>query len=208
MKRNTDRFTFDIRKTETLYQGFNRMDKLSIEHQRFDGGRQKIERELLRRLEAVCLLLVDFKADRFVLIEQFRCGAMNTANPWLVELVAGMIDKDESPEQVAIREAQEEAGVEVGQLEFICRYLPSPGGTDECIHLYAGEVDSASASGVHGLDEEGEDIRVLTPTFSEAFAWLEQGVINNAASIIALQWFALHKDRLRENWRSNEAGLA
>ncbi|TXR51419.1 NUDIX domain-containing protein [Reinekea thalattae] len=202
MKRNTDLFKFDIKHSEPLYQGFNQMDKLTITHQRFDGGELTIERELLKRTEAVCLLLVDFNADSFVMIEQFRCGALREANPWLIELVAGMIDTDESPEQVARREAQEEAGVEVGRMEFICRYLPSPGGTNERIHLYVGEVDSRCASGVHGLDYEGEDIQVLTPSFDEGLQWLEQGVINNAASVIALQWFALNQATLRQKWQT------
>ena len=200
MKRDTDAFSFAIDQQTPLYQGFYKMDQLTLRHQRFDGGEQRIKRELMKRHDAVCVLLVDFTNEKLVLVEQFRVGALQESNPWLIELVAGLIDKNEQPEDVARREALEEAGVTIGRMEFIRRYLPSPGGTDECIHLYVGEVDSNTAHGLHGLEEEGEDIRVLTPTLAEAYAWLESGQINNAASIIALQWLQLHASKLKEKW--------
>jgi ADP-ribose pyrophosphatase len=85
-------------------------------------------------------------------------------------------------------------------MEFITKYFPSPGGTNEWIYLYVAEVDSCKALGIHGLPEEGEDIRVLTPTIEEGLSWLAQGRINNAASIIACQWLQLNIDRLRQTW--------
>ncbi|TCS41162.1 NUDIX domain-containing protein [Reinekea marinisedimentorum] len=200
MKRDTDSFQFQIDQDKPLYSGFYSMKHLTVSHQRYDGSHLTIERELMDRHDAVCLLLVDVKADKFVFIEQFRVGALRESNPWLIEMVAGLIDKDEKPDEVARREAVEEAGVDVGRLEFICKYLPSPGGTNERVFLYVGEVDSSTASGVHGLDEEGEDIRVHTPSITEAYQWLEDGQIINAASIIALQWFQLHESRLRAQW--------
>lgn len=200
MQRDTDNFEHKILASESLYKGFYQMNKLSIAHQRFEGGEQRIERELLNRPNAVCVLLVDLAADKFVFVEQFRVGAMHTPNPWLIELVAGLIDKDETPEEVGRREAMEEAGVELGRMEFITKYFPSPGGTNEWIYLYVAEVDSQQASGIHGLAEEGEDIRVLTPSIDEGLCWLAEGRINNAASIIACQWLQLNLDRLRLTW--------
>ncbi len=200
MQRETDTFHYVIEQEKPLYKGFYKMKQLTVTHQCFAGKPLTIERELMVRHDAVCLLLVDFKENKCVFVEQFRVGALSEGNPWLVEMVAGLIDKDELPEQVARREALEEAGVEVGRMEFISRYLPSPGGSNECLHLYVGEVDSNTAAGVHGLDEEGEDIRVLTPTFAQAYQWLEQGVIINAASIIALQWLKLNQARLKAQW--------
>jgi ADP-ribose pyrophosphatase len=152
------------------------------------------------RHDAVCVLLVDFTQREVVFIEQFRVGALREANPWLLELVAGLIDKDEQPEEVARREALEEAGVSIARMEPITRYLPSPGGTSERIHLYVGEVDATKAHGIHGLDEEGEDIRVLTTPFETAYQWVKEGKVNNAASIIALQWLQLNETSLSERW--------
>ena len=143
----------------------------------------------------------DPQRDCVVLIEQFRIGALDkSANPWLIELVAGLIDKDEQPEEVARREAVEEAGLELAELWPLTQYYPSPGGSDERVHLYVGRCDSLGAGGVHGLEEEGEDIRVLVWSLDEALAALDDGRIDNAASIIALQWLALNRDKVRERW--------
>jgi len=200
MKRDTDKFSVKIDNHKNLYNGFYKMDHLTISHQRFNGGNLTIQRELMNRLDAVCILLVDFTVNKTVLIEQFRVGALNEKNPWLIEMVAGLIDKDEEPEEVARREAKEEAGVSVGRVEFINRYLPSPGGTNECIYLYAGEVDSSTASGIHGLEHEGEDIRATAIPLKQAYEWVKNGTINNAAGIIALQWLQLNEQHLKDKW--------
>jgi ADP-ribose pyrophosphatase len=200
MKRDSATFHFSIDQQHLLYQGFYKMDLLTITHQRFDGRELTIQREVLERHDAVCVLLVDFSLREIVFVEQFRVGALREPNPWLLELVAGLIDKDEQPEEVARREAQEEAGVGVGRMEFITRYLPSPGGTTERIFLYVGEVDASKAQGIHGLDEEGEDIRVTTTSFDTAFQWVRDGKVNNAASIIALQWLQINQQSLEERW--------
>lgn len=88
----------------------------------------ELSRELFVRHDAVCVLPYDPQRDRVVLIEQFRVGALGKVdNPWLIELVAGLIDKDEAPDEVARREAVEEAGLELADLWPVTRYFPSPG---------------------------------------------------------------------------------
>jgi ADP-ribose pyrophosphatase len=139
--------------------------------------------------------------DKVVLLEQFRPGAiLEDQSPWLLELVAGMNDEGETPEGVARREAIEEANLELGELEKICEYLVSPGGTTEKVYLYCARVSVQGVGGVHGLAEESEDIKVHTVPFSEAFKLVETGVINNAPAIMAMQWLALHRERLRNQW--------
>lgn len=197
----TEQLKFNVDHEQTLHQGFYRMVELTVTHDKFDGGQLTIKREVMDRHDAVVLMLIDLATESLVFIEQFRVGALKEPNPWLIEMVAGLIDKDESPEDVARREASEEAGVGVGRLEKICRYLPSPGGTNECVHLYVGEVDSTKASGVHGLAQEGEDIRVVTVGLEKAFTWLEEGTINNAAGVIGLQWLQLNLESLKQRWQ-------
>lgn len=102
---------------------------------------------------------------------------------------------------VAHREGREEADLDFLVLEPVCRYLPSPGGTSEYISLFCGCVHAPEAGGLHGLEEEHEDIRVHVYTFDQAFELLQQGDIDNAASIIALQWLALNRATLAERWR-------
>lgn len=193
----------EILQREHCFQGFYRLDRLHLRHRQFDGSMgAPISRELFVRHDAVCVLPYDPVLDQVVLIEQFRVGVLGKAeNPWLLELVAGLIDKDEQPEEVAHREAMEEAGLELGELWPVMRYFPSPGGSDEYVHLYVGRCDSRHAGGVFGLAEEGEDIRVHVWSCEQALAAVAAGRIDNAASIIALQWLALNRERVREAWR-------
>ena len=199
MNRDND---VEIVEREACFRGFYQLERLHLRHRLFAGGMGKvISRELFVRHDAVCVLPYDPQRDCVVLIEQFRVGALDKSlNPWLIELVAGLIDKDEQPEQVARREAVEEAGLELAELWPLTQYYPSPGGSDERVHLYVGRCDSRGAGGVHGLEEEGEDIRVLVWSLDDALAAVENGRIDNAASIIALQWLALNRAKLRERW--------
>ena len=192
----------EVVEREACFRGFYQLDRLHLRHRLFAGGMGKlINRELFVRHDAVCVLPYDPQRDCVVLIEQFRVGALDkSVNPWLIELVAGLIDKDEQPEEVARREAVEEAGLELAELWPLTQYYPSPGGSDERVHLYVARCDSRGAGGVHGLEEEGEDIRVLVWSLDEALAALDDGRIDNAASIIALQWLALNRDKVRERW--------
>ncbi len=188
---------------EPCFSGFYRLDRLQLRHRLFDGGMGRpISRELFVRHDAVCVLPYDPQCETVVLIEQFRVGALDKCdNPWLLELVAGLIDKDEQPEEVARREAVEEAGLELGELWPVTTYYPSPGGSTEKVHLYIGRCDSRHAGGVFGLAEEGEDIRVHVWSVEQALEAVDAGRIDNAASIIALQWLALNRAKVQEAWR-------
>ncbi|WP_043310383.1 NUDIX domain-containing protein [Pseudomonas sp. ML96] len=192
----------EVIQREICFKGFYRLDRLHLRHRQFAGGMgPQLSRELFVRHDAVCVLPYDPQRDTVVLLEQFRVGAMEkSANPWLLELVAGLIDKDEQPEEVAHREAEEEADLKLGALWPITQYYPSPGGSDELVHLYVGRCDSEGVGGVHGLAEEGEDIRVHVWPLEDALQAVKDGRINNAASIIALQWLALNRAEVRGLW--------
>ncbi|MBS8241239.1 NUDIX domain-containing protein [Marinobacter lipolyticus] len=191
-----------VEKRETVFQGFFRMDKLWLTHPRFDGRDMPVfTRELFIRGDATCVLPYDPQRDEVVLLEQFRLGAMGrNQSPWLLELVAGMNEDGETPEEVAQREGQEEAGLTFSVLEKICDYLVSPGGSTELIHLYCGRISTESAGGLFGVEHEHEDIRAHVVPADEAIAMIADGRINNAAAIIALQWLQLNRPRLREGW--------
>ncbi len=192
----------EIIEREPCFSGFYRLDRLHLRHRQFAGGMgPRLSRELFVRPDAVCVLPYDPRHDKVLLVEQFRVGALEkSTNPWLLELVAGLIDTDEAPEQVAQREAMEEAGVSLTSLWPITQYYPSPGASDERVHLFLGRCDSEGAGGVHGLVEEGEDIRVHVWPLEDALAAVKDGRIDNAASIIALQWLALNRAEVRGLW--------
>ena len=144
--------------------------------------------------------------DEVVLIEQFRIGAFVAGqHPWLIEVVAGRIDAGESPEDVARREAVEEIGRPVDRLERNGRItwsiLLAPTETNT---TFVGRVDASDAGGVHGLQHEGEDIRVFTMPAEEVIGWIGTEKITNATFLIAMQFFAGNRQRLREIW----AGLS
>ena len=184
------------------YSGFFRINRYRLRHRLFAGGWSGvIEREVFERGHAVGVLPYDPVADSLVLIEQFRIGALVAGmSPWLIEVVAGIIEEGEAPEEVARRETLEEAGLELQALMPMCRYLVSPGGSSESVRLYCGRVDSRGAGGIHGLAEEHEDIRVDHLPYGEAMRLLEEGQVTNSVGLIALQWLALHRDRVRAAW--------
>lgn len=171
-------------------------------------------REVFERGHAVGVLLYDPDRDVVVMIEQFRIGAFavqpslqfrRRVSPWLMEIVAGIVEKGESPEDVARRESIEEAGCEILDLVHICDYLVSPGGSTESVILFCGRVRAPRHGAIHGIDEEHEDIRVHVVPAHRALKWLDTGLACNSMIIIALQWFRLNRERLRNRWRTRGA---
>ncbi|CDG22646.1 ADP-ribose pyrophosphatase [Xenorhabdus poinarii G6] len=187
---------------KNLYHGFFKMTEYQFRHRLFQGGwSETITREVFERGHAGVLLPYDPVRDEVVLIEQIRIPAIETSHtPWLLEVIAGMIEAGENAEQVVRREAMEEAGIEVKRCLPALSYLSSPGGTTERMTIFVGEVDASTASGVHGLAGEQEDIRVLVVSRNQAYQWVEAGVIDNAASVIAIQWLALHHEKIKKAW--------
>lgn len=189
----------ELIKRETLHQGFFRLEALELRHRLFEGGwSEPMRREVHSRFDAVGVLLYDPECDALVLIEQFRAGAVDDAvSPWKLEFVAGLIEEGESLEEVARREAWEEAGCKVAELTKIHTYYPSPGACNEQVTLFCGLVDSQGLGGIHGLDEEHEDIRVHVMPFANAWELLSQGRLDNAMCLIGLHWLNSQRASLR-----------
>lgn len=190
----------EVVEQRAVYQGFSRLEIVRLRHRLFAGGMGVIiQRELLMKPEAVGVLIYDPKRDEVLMIEQFRVGALSESNPWQLEIVAGLVDsvdEDETLEAVVCREALEEAGVELRQVQKLMSYFMSPGGSNEKFTLFVAEADLSNAGGLHGLPEEGEDIRVAVLKSDEAFQALMDGRVSNAPALIALQWLMLNKQHL------------
>jgi ADP-ribose pyrophosphatase len=193
---------YQILNRETAFQGHFRVDRYRLRFRLHDGGMSReITRELFERGHAVAVLPYDPVRDMVVLLEQFRIGALEApGRPWCLEPVAGVIDEGETLEEVARREAREEAGLELGALIRMHDYLSSPGGTSERVTLYLGRVDATNAGGLHGLADEAEDIRSLVFGFDEAWAEMTRRPIAVASLLIAMQWLALNRARVRQEW--------
>ena len=185
-----------------LYKGFFELLGIELKHELFAGGQSPvIHRELLVRNNVSAVLPYDPERDELVLIEQFRVGARERqAGPWTTEIIAGYQEHGESPEDVAIRESMEEAGCSVTELRPMMDYFASPGISTERIHMFLGRASTEGVEGIHGLAHEGEDIRVDVVSPATAFEWLENGKIDTALSVIAVQWFQQHYDEVRQNW--------
>lgn len=184
-------------------QGFIPVDVIHLRHRLFAGGwSDQIRRELAVRNPAVGVLLYDPDRDAVVMVRQFRTGALAGAqSPWLLEIVAGIAADGETAAEVVRREALEEANCRITDLLPVHDYFSSPGWTNEKASIFCARVDAGQTGGVHGLDEEHEDILVVTLPFDEAVAALHAGSINNAMSIIALQWLQLNRESVRSGWR-------
>jgi ADP-ribose pyrophosphatase len=193
---------FKIINKEILYSGFFRMEKYCLQHTLYAGGwSAAINRELFIRGSCVAVLLYDPERDKVVLIEQFRTGAiLQPDRAWLVEIVAGAIEEGETAIEVAYRESIEEAGCEIQELIVINEFYTTPGGASERITLFCGKIDSTQVGGIHGLDHEDEDIWVRSVDFDEAYRMVESNEIESAIPIIAIQWLALNKEKIRQKW--------
>jgi len=193
---------YEIVSSEAVFRGFFKMSRYRLRHSSFYGGWcGEIVRERIENLAAVSVLLYDPALDRLVLVEQFRVGLMGTHEPpWSLETVSGFCDTEhETPEQVARREVVEETDCTLKALTHIGEFFVSPGMSVERINLYCGWVDAGNAGGVHGLDHEGEEMRVVTLSRAEAFGELFRR-LNSTSVIMALQWLEANRARLLAEW--------
>lgn len=192
--------TIELLHTETAFDGFFRLERIKLRHSLHAGGlSEPIIRERLRSADVAAVLPYDPVRDEVVMIEQFRIGALERGPAaWLLEIVAGRIEGGAAAEEVAARECVEETGCTVSRLVPIGRFFTSPHRSNETTFLYCGVVDAATAQAHAGLSSEGEDIRVLRLPAARALALLHAGRIDSAWPLVALQWLALNRDRLRQ----------
>ena len=203
----------DVRvfKKNSPFKGYFRIDRYRLNHRLFEGGwSAPMTREVFERGHAVGVLLYDPDRDAVIVVEQFRIGAYaaqplprfrRRVSPWLMEVVAGIVEKGESPKDVARRESLEEAGCEILDLVHICDYMVTPGGSTETVILFCGRVRAPRHGSIHGIDAEHEDIRVHVVSSARALEWLDSGRACNSMIVIALQWFRMNRNRLRKRWR-------
>lgn len=199
--RSDDHVDVQIDSVETVYKGFFQVDLYTLQVPRFDGSQALVKRELLERGCSVCVLPYDPSLNRVLLIRQFLIGSFaagRAARP--LQIIAGMVDEGENDEGAARREAIEEADCTLKRIVLAHAFLPSPGGTSERVVVFCGEADLSCAGGIHGAKEEDEDIRVEVVDADTAIALLDSGSIESGPAVVALSWFARHRERLRKEW--------
>jgi ADP-ribose pyrophosphatase len=187
----------DIEKEETVYDGFFTMKRFTLKHKLFEGGStESITRENLLQGEAVAVILYDPNEDVILLGKQFRVGTMREPSPWLLEVVAGRFEEGETPDEVAIRESEEEMQADIKKLIHLFDFYSSPGATDEKVYYYCGIVDSRNMKRVCGLKEENEDISVDLYKLDDAIQMVKENKIQDGIAIVGIQWLALNRDEL------------
>lgn len=182
------------------YKGFFKVEELEIEMDRHDGGKQTVTRVNFERGHAVGVLAYDPKTDQVLLVNEMRPGLLAAGEDAFNDsLLAGMIDKGETPLQAASREGIEETGQ---QLDNLIQLHPgayvSAGGTSERLALVFGTFDSKTAGGVHGKPGEGEDIKSVLVSADEFIARGKDGRLKDLKSLIFSFWLAAHRDELRD----------
>lgn len=188
----------EIRSRDIIGKGWGKLERFVFRHRRFDGEwSEEVTRDVYTIAEVVNVLPFDTKRDAVVLIEQFRtCGLVWGEATWLFEAVAGIREKGEEPEEVARREAEEEAGCKVVKVHPVTTVWSSPGGYGERAHLFVGEADLAGIGGIHGLAHEHEDIRAVVVPLAEAHAAVLDGRIRDTKTILLIQWLMLNKKHI------------
>lgn len=196
----------DINKQARPYVRFFAMDEIFLSHQRFDGEMTpELLRAVFRAPDATLVLPYDPVRDRVLLVEQLRVGPLARGDRavWQLEPVAGRLDPGETPQNAARREAQEEAGLALGEMVSAGEVYPSPGNSSEFLYFFVGQADLPdTAAGLGGLDAEDEDIRSHVLSFNALIEMCDRHEIANAPLVAIAYWLARHRDGLRAEWGS------
>ena len=180
---------------EVTSDGWHVLRRTTLEMRGRDGGWTTQTRETYDRGNGAAILLYDADRGTVLLTRQFRYPVYVNGHPdgMLIEAAAGLLDDDE-PEVAIRREAAEELGVAVGEVQHVFDVYMSPGSVTERLHFYvAPYLPSDRVDDGGGVAHEGEEIEVLEVPFADALAMIEDGRIADGKTIMLLQWAALHR---------------
>jgi GDP-mannose pyrophosphatase NudK len=179
--------------SEILAGSWGKLTRWTLELQRRSGEWQRQVRETYDRGDGAAILLYNDEKHTVVLIRQFRFAVyFNQESGYLIEVCAGKLDGDD-PVTCARKEAEEETGYRVSEVRQVFRSYMSPGSVTERLSLFVGKYDAASkVSDGGGHFEEGEDIEVLELPFARAMDMVGTGEINDAKTVMLLQYAALN----------------
>lgn len=190
-----EQLDFKVERIEKgLYNGFLKIDKYHLKQQKPNGEwTETFPREIMLRGNAAAVLIHDPILDKFLFTKQLRMGSLVKGEPWVTEIVAGMIDKGETGITAVEREAKEESGVKLFNIEYINKFYPSVGGTTEEVEVYYAEADLSDLNQWMGCPDENEIIEVVTYSVEETFKKLNNGELGTASNLISLYWFQANK---------------
>ncbi len=204
MENQFSREDVEVLEEKPIHSGFFKLLNVRLRHRLFNGGWSRaFNRELFAKAEAASAVVYDPVLDQVGLVDQFRIGTLDSPyGPWTLESVAGMVEESESPADMMLRELVEEAGLYAKELLPISAFYPTPGSCNEYTHLFCAICDLTEAGGVFGVEGENEDILFKAYPAEEVFNAMLQSRMNNAATLIGLQWLQLNRPQLRARWPS------
>ncbi|MFH8249265.1 NUDIX domain-containing protein [Microbacterium sp. B2969] len=178
---------------ELLAAAWHVLRRTTFEYTDAAGSTSTQQRETYDRGNGATALLYDADRRTVLLTRQFRYPVYVNDHPdgMLVETAAGLLD-DDDPETAIRREAAEETGLQIGEVEHVYDVYMSPGSVTERLHFFAAPYEaSARMHDRAGLAEEGEDIELVELGIDEALAWIRDGRIQDAKTIMLLHWSVL-----------------
>lgn len=190
-----------IKSKTRAYTDFFALDSYVLQHETFSGGTSaELDRAVFVTADSAIIMPYDPVRDRVLLVEQFRMGPIGRGDPnvWQMEPIAGRIDAGETGAQAAVREAKEEAGLDITTLEPVAELYPSPGTSTEFYYLYVGVTDLPDdIAGLNGLATENEDIRTHVMSLDALLEMVDNFQAANGPLALLAYWIARHRDRLR-----------
>ena len=189
---------YKINYKKKLHDGFFKLHEINFNHKKHSGKwNLEVIREVFGGAHVATVLPYDPIKKKIVLLKQFRAGALKrNHDPILIEIVAGIIDKDENPSDAAKRECIEETGCNVKKIQKIYSYYPAPGSSESYYHFFLAEIDSFEGEKIFGQEHENEDILVKAYSVDEVKKLLLNQKIINGVTIMALQWFFLNNFKI------------
>lgn len=159
--------------TETIYKG----KIFDIRIDEIQDGDISYKREIVVHKGSAVIMPV-FKDNTVALVRQYR----HAAGKDLLEIPAGTLDSNESPEIGAARELEEEIGVTAGKIELLTEFYVSPGFLTEKMWVYLATDLTETAQNL----EEDENLTVERHSFERLYEMIKAGEIQDAKTISAI----------------------
>ena len=167
----------ETNKIDTIYNG--KVLTLKVANVSLTNGNNTI-REFVERKESSAIIATT-EFNEIILVEQERYGVGK-----ILELPAGLIDKNELPIKAAIREFKEETGYSTGCIYKLTEYYTSSGFTNEKVHLFRA---TDLSEGMQELDIN-EDIKVIKVPISSLKDYILKNNSLDAKLIVALAYLS------------------
>ena len=184
----------NIIKKEILSDNWYVLNKITFDYIKSNGEVQRQEREAYDRGNGSTILLYNKAQGTVVLTRQFRMPTYLNGNEsgMMIEACAGLLEEDNAEDCIR-KETEEETGYKIKDVKKVFEAYMSPGSVTEILYCFVAEYEKDMKVNEGGGTDEEEDIQVLEIPFEQALAQIASGEINDAKTIMLLQYAQIHK---------------